>query len=144
MKSKPRILIEKEEVSLTMEKINEAQAVGKTGSDFPKIAKEMKKIGIKTYYFNAITGLRIYESVSGQKFEDSVPGEQIFVTVVVSKEKLQYAIKIHQNGETLFPAFKKQAVEAGVNNWTADFERMVVDYFDAKGNLILSEPISKI
>ncbi len=144
MKSKIKLSNEQLETDLTMEKINKAQAIGKTGSDFPKIAKEMKKIGINRYYFNAITGKRVYESNSGQKFEGLDPGEKVSGTTVVSKENLQQALKRHQNGETLFPVFKKEAIESGVNNWTADFKRMVVDYCDVNGNLILSEPIPQV
>ena len=131
------------EPSLTMEKIDEAQSLGKTGSDFPKVAKEMKKIGVRSYLFNAITGSRVYESYTGYKLEGFEQKEKIKGSADVSKGKLQQALKSHQSGETLFPTFRKQAIDSGVNFWKADFERMVVEYFDAKNNLILSEPIPK-
>ena len=64
-------------------------------------------------------------------------------SAMVSKEKLQQAIKSHPSGEILFPTFRKKVIDSGINLWKADFERMVVEYFDVKNNLILTEPIPK-
>jgi len=60
-----------------------------------------------------------------------------------SADKLKHAITIHQQGQTDYPTFCQQAIEAGVEKWTTHMIEMTVTYLDKKGNKLIVEAIPK-
>ena len=99
MKTQSEISKKDIEINFSITKIDEIQSMAHTGADFPKLANELKKIGVKSYNFNAITGLRIYESIDGQILEASAPSETNPIVKNANKEKVLQALKIHQKGD---------------------------------------------
>ena len=65
------------------------------------------------------------------------------VNDISSAEKLKHAISIHQQGQTDYPTFCKQASHAGVEKWTTHMIDMTVTYLDKKENKLTVEPIPK-
>ncbi|WP_353959797.1 DUF1398 domain-containing protein [Belliella kenyensis] len=58
-----------------------------------------------------------------------------------SSTKLKQAITIHQQGQSDYPTFCKQAADSGVQKWTTHMINMTVTYFDKFGNIMVEEKI---
>jgi uncharacterized protein YbcV (DUF1398 family) len=56
---------------------------------------------------------------------------------------LKHTIIIHQQGQTDFPTFCRQAAEAGTEKWIVDTEKMLCTYYDQQGEELVAEPISQ-
>ena len=126
----------------TLEQIAETHArVVKTGADFPKYVKAMNRLGVAHYDFMVADGRAIYHGKNGEQLMSPPKYAEQSVVAAASAEQLRHIISIHQQGQTDFPTFCKQAAEAGVEKWTTDTENMEVIYYDKAGNKLLSEPI---
>jgi len=129
----------------TIEDIRAAESKIKTGADFPQFIKEIKEMGVKRNDVYVSNGLSIY-------FDDEDNVQQIspdeYPTLIINDEasaaKLTHALKIHQQGETDYFTFCKQAADAGVEKWVTDLEEMTCTYLDAEGNELVKENIRKV
>ncbi len=65
------------------------------------------------------------------------------VNDISSSNNLKHAISIHQQGQTDYPTFCKQAVDAGVEKWTTNLVEMTVTYLDKEEHKLAVEPIPK-
>ncbi|WP_412468976.1 DUF1398 domain-containing protein [Pedobacter sp. KLB.chiD] len=126
----------------TIENIRTAEAKIKSGSDFPQFIKEIKELGVKRNDVYVSNGLSVY-------FDDEDNAQQLspqeYPTLVINEEssadKLKHALKIHQQGETDYFSFCKQAADAGVEKWVTDLDEMTCTYLDAEGNELIKEKI---
>lgn len=66
------------------------------------------------------------------------------VAGIASVERLQHALHLHQQGQTDYPTFCKQAVEAGVERWMVSMVEMRCTYFDKAGNVLVTEEIPAV
>jgi len=129
----------------TIEHIQAAASKIKSGSDFPKFIKEIKELGVKRNDVYVSNGLSIY-------FDDEDNAQQVspdeYPTLVINEEasagKLEHALKVHQQGETDYISFCKQAADAGVEKWVTDLEEMTCTYLDAEGNELVKENIPAV
>jgi len=129
----------------TIEDIRAAESKIKTGADFPQFIKEIKEMGVKRNDVYVSNGLSIY-------FDDEDNVQQIspdeYPILIINDEasaaKLTHALKIHQQGETDYFTFCKQAADAGVEKWVTDLEEMTCTYLDAEGNELVKENIRKV
>lgn len=127
----------------TIEQIHEAFGKVKSGADFPQFVQDLKEIGI-THYDNFVSNGRTkyygknYFTLNG---DSKYP--EMLVSENSSSEKLKHAITIHQQGQTDYPTFCKQAAEAGVEKWTTHMIEMTVTYLDKSGNKLTVEAIPK-
>lgn len=127
----------------TIEQIHEAFCKVKSGVDFPRFVQDLKSIGV-THYDNFVSdGRTIYYSANNF----FVSGEPKYSPLVVSQDssadKVKQAIFIHQQGQTDYPTFCRQAADAGVEKWTTHMIAMTVTYLDTDGNKLTVEPIQK-
>ncbi|MCB9202317.1 MAG: DUF1398 domain-containing protein [Flavobacteriales bacterium] len=127
----------------TIDQINQASSKIKSGADFPQFVQDLKEIGV-THYENFVSdghtkyfGLNDYV-VNGKSKYSEIP-----VNDDSSLEKLKHAIYIHQQGQTDYPTFCKQASEAGVEKWITHTIKMTVTYLDKEGKELIIEPIPK-
>ncbi|WP_316825157.1 DUF1398 domain-containing protein [Pedobacter miscanthi] len=129
----------------TIENIQAAESKIKTGADFPQFIKEIKELGVKRNDVYVSNGLSIY-------FDDEDNAQQVspdeYPTLTINEEssagKLEHALKIHQQGETDYFTFCKQAADAGVEKWITDLEEMTCTYLDAGGNELVKEKIRTV
>jgi len=129
----------------TIEDIRAAESKIKTGADFPQFIKEIKEMGVKRNDVYVSNGLSIYfddEDNVQQISPDEYPA--LIINDEPSASKLTHALKIHQQGETDYFTFCKQAADAGVEKWVTDLEEMTCTYLDAEGNELVKENIRKV
>jgi uncharacterized protein YbcV (DUF1398 family) len=125
----------------TIDQIRQAHSKVKSGADFPGYVQEMKGLGVISYehfvtdghiqYFGA-EGFTIAAPAKWPPREIAAEGEQ---------EKLMDALIIHQQGQTDYPTFCKQAAETGVEKWIVNMARMSCVYYDQEGYELLAEAI---
>ncbi|MGQ7856032.1 DUF1398 domain-containing protein [Pedobacter sp. WC2501] len=128
-----------------IENIRAAESKIKTGADFPQFIKEIKELGVKRNDVYVSNGLSIY-------FDDEDNAQQVspdeYPTLVINEEssagKLEHALEVHQQGETDYITFCKQAADAGVEKWVTDLEEMTCTYLDTEGNELVREKIRTV
>ncbi|MBE5319377.1 DUF1398 family protein [Pedobacter sp. MR2016-19] len=126
----------------TIENIRAAESKIKTGADFPQFIKEIKELGVKRNDVYVSNGLSIY-------FDDEDNAQQVspdeYPTLIINEEsstgKLEHALEVHQQGETDYITFCKQAADAGVEKWVTDLDEMTCTYLDTEGNELVKEKI---
>jgi uncharacterized protein YbcV (DUF1398 family) len=125
----------------TAQQIKEAYAKVKSGADYPGYVQELKALGVTRYDYVVESGNNVFYGDSGFSLKVENQHDRLQVAGRSSKEKLQGAISMHQQGQTDFKTFCGQAADAGVEKWVSDLEKMQVLYYDRAGTLLLSEPI---
>ena len=129
----------------TIEDIQAAEAKIKTGADFPQFIREIKEMGVKRNDVYVANGLSIYfddEDNIQQLSPDGYP--ELVINAESAAGKLEHALKIHQQGETDYFTFCKQAADAGVEKWVTDLEAMTCTYLDSEGNELVKETIPTV
>jgi uncharacterized protein YbcV (DUF1398 family) len=125
----------------TIEEIHEASGKVKSGADFPQFVQDLKKIGV-THYDNFVSNGRTnYYGKNDFILNGESKYPEMEVKDISSSDSLKHAISIHQQGQTDYPTFCKQAADAGVEKWTTHMIEMSVTYLDKKGHKLTVEPI---
>jgi uncharacterized protein YbcV (DUF1398 family) len=125
----------------TIEQIKEAHAKVKSGADFPKYIQELKALGLVSYEHYVSDGHTLYRGTAGFSIAADAKYPAMEVADTGAVERLQHALLIHQQGQTDYPTFCRQAVEAGVEKWTVNTVEMRCTYFDKAGNAMVAEEI---
>ena len=125
----------------TINQIKEAHAKVKSGADFPKYIQELKALGLVSYDHYVSDGHTHYRGADGFGIVADAKYPAMEVADTGSAGRLQQALHIHQQGQTDYPTFCQQAVEAGVEKWTVDTVEMRCTYFDKAGNAMVMEEI---
>jgi len=126
----------------TQEQIKDAHTKAKTGADYPRYIRDLKKLGIHHYDYVVENGSNMYYDENGN-YLITEAGNSIHrvVSDSAAPELLKKYILHHQEGGSDYPTFCLQAAEVGVERWTSDLEKMVCSYYDKKGNPMYDEPI---
>lgn len=125
----------------TIEQIKAAHSKVKSGADFPAYIQEMKSLGILFYeHFVSDGHIQYYDSNDFILSADAkwLPAK---ITETSNKESLQHSLLMHQQGQTDYLTFCRQAAEAGVEKWKVDMQHMTCTYYDTSGNKMLTEEI---
>lgn len=125
----------------TEQQLKAAHNKVKTGADFPKYIQEIKKLGLITYEFWVNDGRIIYYGKNEYAINSGPKYHSIIIATNSSATVLKHYIAIHQQGQTDFLTFCKQAAESGVEKWVIDTEKMLCIYYDPAGNEMVAEPI---
>lgn len=127
----------------TIEQIHQAFGKVKSGADFPQFVQDLKEIGV-THYDNFVSdGQTIYYGINDFTLVGESKYPKMEIDNTSSADKLKHAITIHQQGQTDYPTFCQQAIDAGVEKWTTHMIEMTVTYLDKKGNKMIVEAIPK-
>ena len=126
---------------VTLQQLKKARAAVKTGADFPRYICEIKKLGLRRYEFMVIDGSTTYYAENGHKLSAPPEYNKILIAPFSSIEDLHHSIVIHQQGQTDFVDFCKQAAAAGVDKWVVDTKKMTCTYYDLSGKEMIAEPI---
>jgi uncharacterized protein YbcV (DUF1398 family) len=125
----------------TAEQIHKAFEKVKSGKDFPQLVQDLKAIGV-THYDNFVAdGKTKYFGANNFVLNGESKYPELTINKTSSTDKLKQAISIHQQGQTDYPTFCKQASDAGVEKWTTHMLEMTVTYFDMHGAKLAIEPI---
>lgn len=125
----------------TIEQIKTAHGKVKSGADFPAYIQEMKGLGVRSYEHFVADGHIQYYGADGFLLTAAPKWETQNIGITASNENLQHALTIHQQGQTTYLVFCKQAADAGVNKWVVDMVKMNCSYYDTAGNEMLVESI---
>lgn len=126
----------------TLQQLKAAHARVKTGADFPQYIQEIKALGLLTYDYLVQNGVTVYHGADGHTVTADAIYPNLNINPAPSPQALQQAISIHQQGQTDFFTFCRQAADAGVERWVIDTPNMLCSYLDAQGNLMVAEPIA--
>jgi len=125
----------------TEQQLTAAHSKVKTGADFPGYIREIKALGLISYTFMVADGTIIYNGANGFELRSAAKYPSLSIYPHSSAGVLYYNITIHQQGQTDFLTFCKQAAQAGVEKWVVDTQTMLCTYYDVAGNQMLAEPI---
>ncbi|MCB9233235.1 MAG: DUF1398 family protein [Bacteroidia bacterium] len=125
----------------TIEQIHAAFGKVKSGADFPQFVQDLKEIGV-THYDNFVSdGRTKYYGKDDFTLDGESKYPRMEVIDMGTSDNLKHAISIHQQGQTDYPTFCKQAAAAGVEKWTTHMIEMTVTYLDKKGHKLTVEAI---
>ncbi len=125
----------------TIEQIKAAHSKVKTGADFPSYVQEMKSLGILFYEHFVSDGRIQYQGLNNFTLSANAKWTLVEVAKTGNNESLKNSLLIHQQGQTDYLTFCKQAAEAGVEKWIVDMRNMTCTYYDRLSNKMLVEEI---
>lgn len=128
----------------TLEQIKAAHSKVKSGADFPAYVQDLKTLGIQSYEHMVADGQIFYIGANDFKIASPAKWSTMAIAPVGSKDQLQHALKIHQEGQTDYPTFCKQSADAGVEKWVLDMDKMVCIYYDKSNDEILVESVPTV
>jgi len=125
----------------TVEQIQNAHSIVKSGADFPSYIQKIKKFGVTafepwvkdshTQYF----GNNDFNTTSLPKYEELIISDE------VNKEKFTAYLKSHQQGQTDYYTFCKHCAETGIEKWFVCLDKMTCTYYDKAGTEVLVENV---
>ena len=125
----------------TIEQIKAAHSKVKTGADFPAYIQEVKSLGILFYEHFVSNGRIQYYGANNFTLSADAKWAPVEIAKTGNKESLKCSLLIHQQGQTDYITFCKQAAEVGIEKWIVDMKNMTCNYYDKSGNEILVELI---
>ena len=125
----------------TIEQVKAAHAQVKSGADFPRYVQDMKALGVTSYEHLVHDGHINYKGDAGYQISGDAKYPAISIAAEPSTQELKDALSVHQQGQTDYFTFCRQAAAAGVEKWIVDMEQMTCVYYDAMGGSMLSEVI---
>jgi uncharacterized protein YbcV (DUF1398 family) len=127
--------------SFTLDQIHAAAEKVRSGADFPRYVQDLKALGVRSYDNYVADGRTTYFGTEDFAVHSPAKYPPMSLPASGSAEKLKHALSIHQQGQTDYPTFCRQAADAGVEKWTSDLREMTVSYVDAQGNVLVVEMI---
>lgn len=125
----------------TVEQIKKAHSKVKSGADFPKYIQEIKGFGVTAFETWVKDSHTDYAGTNNYQTSSKPMYENLTIADNNNKEKFEYCLKSHQQGETDYFAFCKHCAETGIEKWLVDLDDMTCTYYDKAGNKILVESI---
>ncbi|HMG81728.1 MAG TPA: DUF1398 family protein [Ferruginibacter sp.] len=124
-----------------IEQIKAAHAKVKSGANFPNYVQEMKTLGVTSYEHYVSDGHIEYKGNNGFAISADAKWEIRLIAPEGDTDRLKHFLSIHQDGQTDYPTFCKQAAVAGVEKWVVNMIEMSCIYYDTKGNEMVVEKI---
>ncbi len=117
----------------TIEQIQAIHSKVKSGADFPRYIQELIQLGVLNYTIHVDNGHSVFSGKENFTISSDAQYPLLKIELKGDKQKLEHALKIHQQGLTDYSTFCKQAAEAGVKEWVVDMEKMTCTYYDQQG-----------
>lgn len=121
--------------------IKEAHSKVKSGSDFPGYVQALIQLGIKKYDTFVSDGHTIYSGDNGFQLRTEPQYTPLSVANISDKDRFKHFLKMHQRGQSDYPAFCNHAAGTGVEKWTVDMASMTCTYYDKANIKMLEEEI---
>lgn len=126
---------------LSLEDIQMAQAKVKSGANFPAYIQDLIKLGVRGYQTFVSDGQELYFADDGTQLQSPSKYEVLPVAESSNSMLFKQYLKNHQQGQSDYPTFCRQAAETGVEKWVVDTDQMICTYYDKAGGEILMEKI---
>lgn len=131
-------------MKFTIDQIKAEHQKVKTGADFPKYIKAIKKLGVIHYTTHVSDGNVVYFDENDQAASSGSKYDTLKISDNANLENFKIRLKLHQQGGTDYPTFCKDCAENGVEGWKLDLNKMTCTYFDIFGNKILIEDVPSL
>ena len=125
----------------TLDQIQAIHHQVRSGADFPQYVQNLQAIGLTSYDQYLTDGHAHYVGAAGFSLTSPPTGPRLPLAGPGSAAQLNEALKIHQQGQTDYPTFCRQVVEAGVEKWTVDILNLTCTYYDPQGAALVVEAI---
>jgi len=112
--------------------------------NFPEFVRRLKRLGILAYEYNNEIGEFTFFGADGH--QEVMPSNGLTLNPVdkVNPEAVQTAVKKFQSGATEFSQFAKEAAELGIYTWQVNLEKLDVEFFNHKGDLVYREVFASV
>ena len=128
----------------TLSQIKETHAKVKSGADFPKYIQELSTLGILAYTSYVSDGHAEYTGTDSHTLISDAKYAALAIASESNAEAFKNHLKSHQQGQTDYFTFCKQAAETGIEKWVVDAVNMTCTYYDMQANVILVEEIPNV
>lgn len=125
----------------TLQQIKDAHSKVRSGADFPGYIRDIKGLGVLSYTSYVSDGHSEFYGTPPYKVTSEAKDEILSISDTANTKALEEALSIHQQGETDYLTFCKQAAAAGVEKWVVDISEMTCTYFDKDDNELVKELI---
>ena len=125
----------------TIAQIKQAHDKVKNGADFPNYIKDLIELGVSGYDTFVKDGRVSYFGADDFSVSTTDKYAAILIAPNVNKERFIEFLVIHQDGQTDYLTFCKDAANCGIATWRVDIVEMTCTYFDASGAPIVIEKI---
>lgn len=125
----------------TISDINAAHAKVKSGADFPAYIQDLATLGVTSYTTFLHDGHTEYNGTNGYTIQTPTQGIIRHIAATANNEVFVSCLKAHQQGQSDYPTFCKEAAAVGVEKWVVVIQAMTCTYYDLEGNTMLEEKI---
>lgn len=125
----------------TIQQIKAAHAKVKSGADFPNYIQELIALGVQGYDTFVSDGHVEYFGEDNFRASATETYTPIEINPFVNKELFIEFLWRHQEGQSDYLTFCKQASQCGIARWAVNLIEKTCTYFDSNQNSILIEKI---
>lgn len=125
----------------TIAQIKEAHSKVKSGADFPQYIQDLIQLGVQGYDTFVNDGHVEYFGKDNCRAAATDTYNSINIAPSANKERFIEFLVIHQDGQTDYGTFCKQAGQCGIAKWSVNIIEMICTYYDSAENPILIEKI---
>lgn len=125
----------------TIEQIKQAHDKVQTGADFKNYIQDIINLGVLGYDTFVNDGRVAYFGANNFSVSTSEKYPVIQIAPNANKERFIEFLVIHQDGQTDYLTFCKDAAKCGIAQWRVDIIEMTCTYFDVSGGAIVIEKI---
>ncbi len=127
----------------TIEEIENLHLASEKGMDFIEFLNKLKEMNVEYYDFYVSDGRYKYTHIDGDSIETKPLYEKKEISTVSNVGMLKQSVKVHQNGDTDFLTFCRQASESGVMIWRVEITNLRVTYLGHDFGELLVENMIK-
>lgn len=121
--------------------LRDAHAKVKSGADFPAYIQDLIQLGVLSYDTFVTDGHTVFSGADNYTIQSEPKYTPLDIAQLSNPEKFKQYLKMHQQGQTDYPAFCNHAAETGVEKWTVDMNTMTCTYYNSLHSKMLEEKI---
>lgn len=125
----------------TIEQIQSAHSLVKSGADFPNYIQSIKQLGVTRYETYVADGHINYQGENNYNIFIPAKYEPMIVSAIPQVEVFKSELIAHQQGKTDYLTFIQMCADTGIEKWAIDMNQMTCTYFDKDNNEVLVEKI---
>ncbi len=128
----------------TLQQIHDAHAHVKNWADFPKYIQDLIQLWVKLYIVFVVDWRAVYHDNDNYTLESVPVYDALHIASQVDKEYFVQQLQAHQQWQTDYMTFCRDAAQAGIIKWIMDLNTMDCIYCDSADNYILVEKIPQL
>lgn len=128
----------------TLQEIHDAHAYVKSWADFPKYIQDLIQLWVQSYTIFVVDWHAVYHGSHNYTLDSESVYDVLSIVSQVDKNYFLQQLKAHQQWQTEYMTFCRDAAQAGIAKWIMDLETMDCIYCDSADNHILVEKIPQI